>query len=267
MYSNDIFKNILLVYIASNFSKVKAELNTGSELIIQSDKKLSEFTSIELGGKAKYFISCSNPGEIIDSYKFAESKNLPVQILAGGSNVIFPDEGFEGLVIKIDLKGIEFYEEENIVFADIKAGEVWDDFVMSCIERDLTGLECLSGIPGFAGATPIQNVGAYGQEISESLVSLKAIDRSSLEEIIFENKDCDFGYRQSRFKGRDKDKYIITEVRFRFEKNKDPLIKYAELQKSINSANNYKSAESIRDKLNIIRSKILELRRSKSMLE
>lgn len=230
------------------------------------DVDLSLLTTIGLGGKADLFISCMSENDIVFALEFAKKNNLRVQVFSGGSNIIFPDEGFNGLVMKIDLKGIEFIEEENIVFVKIKAGEVWDDVVKYVIEKKLSGIECLSGIPGSAGATPVQNVGAYGQEIKDSLVSLKAIDRETLKEKIFSNEECEFGYRQSRFKNEDKDRYVITELLFGFMKEKVPEIKYQELQKFIDSNNKINSDEQLINKLSVIRNSILELRTKKSMI-
>lgn len=233
---------------------------------IQHNVNLREFTTIGLGGKAKYFIHCKSVTDIISCLKFAKDNNSEVQVMSGGSNIIFPDDGFDGIVMFINLKGVEFKEEENSIYANVKAGESWDEFVLKCIGRGLTGIECLSGIPGSVGSTPIQNVGAYGQEVKDLIVSLKAIDRLTLQESIFENKDCLFGYRQSRFKNRDKDKYVITEVSFRFEKEREPVIKYKELQQLLDSKNSLKSALSLKDKLKLIRNSVYYLRKGKSMI-
>lgn len=241
-------------------------MSSDFQLKLQKDISLSDLTTIGLGGGAAYFVSCISDDDIRSSLKFAGKNKCRLQVISGGSNIIFPDEGFDGIVLKIDLKGVEFSEEENFTFVNVKAGESWDEFVMKCTGRGLTGIECLSGIPGSAGATPVQNVGAYGQEVKDSIVSLKAIDRSTLNEIIFENKDCNFGYRQSRFKNQDKDKYIITEVRFRFEKKREPVIKYSELQRLIDSKFSLISEIPLKDKLKIIRNAVFELRKGKSMI-
>ncbi|MBK8552931.1 MAG: UDP-N-acetylmuramate dehydrogenase [Ignavibacteria bacterium] len=241
-------------------------MNSEFQSKLREDISLSGLTTTGLGGRAAYFVSCVSCDDIRSSLKFAEKNKLRVQVISGGSNIIFPDDGFDGLVLKIDMKGIEFSDEGNFTNAFVKAGESWDEFVLKCIGRGLSGIECLSGIPGSAGATPVQNVGAYGQEVKDSIVSLKAIDRSSLKEIIFENKDCNFGYRQSRFKNQDKDKYVITEVRFRLEKKRVPVIKYSELQKLIDSKYSLSSDIALKDKLKIIRNSVFELRKGKSMI-
>lgn len=235
-------------------------------LVLRKDVMLSEYTTIGLGGPSEYFLICSNTEDIISGLKFASENNLPVQVLSGGSNIIFPDKGYDGLIFKIDAKGIEINEEGNKVCVNVKAGEVWDDVVNFCIERSLTGIECLSGIPGSTGATPVQNVGAYGQEVKDVIESVTAIDRKTPEIVTFKNAECNFGYRQSRFKNEDKDRFIITEVQFLFNKNNQPIIRYPELQKFIDSKK-YKEREySLKDKLTQTRNAVLELRKGKSML-
>jgi UDP-N-acetylmuramate dehydrogenase len=227
---------------------------------------LSQHTTIGLGGAAKLFISCKDTDELLSALDYAGQNKLPVQVFSGGSNIIFPEEGFDGLVIKIDLRGIESQEKGNIVFVKVKAGEIWDDVVKYTIEKSLTGTECLSGIPGSAGATPVQNVGAYGQEIKDTFVSLKAIDRKTLMEVKIDYECCGFGYRQSRFKKEDKDRFVITEILLGFIKDKQPVIKYPELQKYIETKINIKGEDPLKIKLNAIRDAVLNLRKSKSML-
>ncbi|MEO8210440.1 MAG: UDP-N-acetylmuramate dehydrogenase [bacterium] len=232
----------------------------------QEDVLLSNYTTIGLGGKAKYFLECKTVNEINSVLNFSKDNNLKVQVISGGSNIIFPDEGFEGLVLKIDLKGIKLIEEDDFVITKVSAGENWDDFVKIIIAKGLSGIECLSGIPGSVGAAPIQNVGAYGQEVKDTIVSLNAIDRDTFETVTFDNPECDFDYRLSRFKTNDKDKYIITEVSFRFKKNNQPEIKYPELQKYIEYHFDRSHSDSLLEKLNQIRKSVLALRKKKSML-
>src|SRR5690606_5728676 len=167
-----------------------------TKIDVQEGVLLSELTTIKLGGKAKYFIECTSEDEIISALKYADENELRVFVMSGGSNVVFPDEGFDGLIIRINNKGVEFNGET----VTSKAGEDWDGFVLKCIENDVQGIECLSGILGSVGSTPIQNVGAYGQEVQDVIVSVKAIDRDTLEEVRFMNDECDFKYRSSRFK-------------------------------------------------------------------
>jgi UDP-N-acetylmuramate dehydrogenase len=241
--------------------------NNTININFQENVLLSDLTTIKLGGKAKLFYNCETTEDIKKCLLYAESKNTPLQVISGGSNIIFPDEGFAGIVIKIDIKGIEFNDPvENVEEVTAGAGENWDDFVKLCIENDLTGVECLSGIPGYVGATPIQNLGAYGQEVCDTIVSVEAIDRNSYNSINFTNKECKFGYRQSRFKNEDKDKFIITGVTYSLRKFSEPEIKHIELRKRLNEKTNMKSISNGKEKLTVIRDNVIDIRKSKSMM-
>ena len=213
---------------------------------------LAPRTTLQLGGSARYFAACETASEIRTALEWARTTALPVQILGGGSNVVFPDEGYAGLVLKIGLQGIEF----SIDTATVAAGENWDHFVAECINRDLAGVECLSGIPGLVGATPIQNVGAYGQEVEDSIIEVRALDRQSLEEVTFANAKCDFAYRQSRFKRADRDRYVIMSVTYRLDPSGPAQIRSPELQRQVGGDAS----------LAMVRDVVLALRRSKSMV-
>ncbi|MBX2989672.1 MAG: UDP-N-acetylmuramate dehydrogenase [Bacteroidetes bacterium] len=227
---------------------------------------LASLTTFKLGGNARYFAECRNTDEILAAIHVAESKKVRYHILGGGSNTIFPDDGFDGLVLKIASRGIQFVREPGSVTIVVAAGEQWDDFVRFCIRSGLAGVECLSGIPGLAGATPIQNVGAYGQEVAETIFEVKAIDRFSLRTVRFGNSECNFAYRRSRFNQEDSGRFIITEVAFRFDPAVQPEIRYAELQNVIASSVDVGKLAGGIDKLEAIRSAVLALRRKKSMV-
>ncbi|PIQ80345.1 MAG: UDP-N-acetylenolpyruvoylglucosamine reductase, partial [Parcubacteria group bacterium CG11_big_fil_rev_8_21_14_0_20_41_14] len=227
---------------------------------LEQKKKLSDFTTIKLGGEAREFVSCDSVEEIKEALQYAKEHNLETWILAGGSNTVFKDEGFDGLVIKIHLKGMSFDEKGGFVFAVVASGENWDDLVFECVKRGLAGIECLSGIPGSVGATPIQNVGAYGQEVSDVIEKVRVLDRETLEEKEFLASECGFGYRASRFKGKDNGKYIVLEVVYRLIKNGAPQIGYPELEKQIQEKFDGKPS------LQNVRDLVLELRKRKSMV-
>ena len=235
-------------------------------MIIKENILLSDHTTIKLGGAAKYFIECDTEESVKEALEFAKEKNCKVQTLSGGSNIIFADHGFDGVILKINIKGVSVKKDKDDFFIYSGAGENWDEFVKYCIENELTGAECLSGIPGSVGATPVQNVGAYGQEVSGIIYSLKAIERESLETRNFRNEDCRFAYRESIFKSAYKDKYIITEVVFKMKKNSKPEIKYPELKKFIDSHKEYSGLSAGKEKLNFIRNAVLTLRKKKSMV-
>ncbi len=227
---------------------------------------LAEFTTLHLGGAAKYFCTCTSVGEIQEAFEFARQKDLRTHILAGGSNTVFSDSSFDGLVVKIDVKGISFVDDGNDVLVTVKAGEEWEKFVAMCVERGYAGIECLSGIPGSVGATPIQNVGAYGQEVKDTIEKVAAIDRSTFKETSFLNSDCQFSYRLSRFKSRDAHKYIITEVTFRLKKNGRPTINYPEVKKMVEASVPLSSLADGRESLEAVRNVVLSLRKKKSMV-
>jgi UDP-N-acetylmuramate dehydrogenase len=227
-----------------------------------SERVLSGLTTIKLGGPAKNFIECKSEDEIIEVLLHASENNLNVFVLSGGSNVIFDDEGYQGIVLKTGLKGIDFSGDS----VSVKAGEDWDEFVKLSVDNDYAGLECLSGIPGTVGATPIQNVGAYGQEVGNVITLVKAIDRQTLKKITFAKEDCEFSYRKSRFKNRETERYIITEVIFELKQSGEPIIKYPELEKYIGTYVDLKTLNSSNERLLAVREAVLKIRRNKSMI-
>jgi UDP-N-acetylmuramate dehydrogenase len=164
------------------------------------------------------------------------------------------------------MRGLSFREEGGYVYVTAAAGESWDDFVRICVERGLAGLECLSGIPGSVGAAPIQNIGAYGQEVAETLHALTAFSRDSFQETRFAGADCRFGYRQSRFKGVDRGRYVITAVTFRLLPQGRPQVRYTELQRYLEERDDLAALGGGRPALEAVRAAVLALRRTKSMV-
>ncbi len=236
------------------------------EIKILNDVLLADYTTLGLGGTAKYFCECKSDEQIQSALEFAKREGLRVHILGGGSNTIFSDREFDGLVLKIALHGVRFMHTKDDVTVVAAAGEEWDSFVERCIQHNLAGVECLSGIPGLVGATPIQNVGAYGQEVAETIISVRAIDRQSLAEVDFTREECMFSYRRSRFNGEDADKFIILEVSFDLRLFGEPQIKYPELRKIIDSTVKLDSLARGSEKLQAVRSAVLSLRKRKSMV-
>src|SRR5262245_20071824 len=144
-------------------------------MVVQENVSLAPLTTLGIGGPERYFARAEIEKDVLDALDFAATRSLPVFVLGGGSNILVSDPGFAGLVIQIGLKGVQFADCE----VTAGAGEDWDSLVAECVTQDLAGIECLSGIPGFVGGTPVQNVGAYGQEVSETIVSVRALDRST----------------------------------------------------------------------------------------
>ncbi|MBK8983411.1 MAG: UDP-N-acetylmuramate dehydrogenase [Ignavibacteria bacterium] len=233
---------------------------------IKKNVKLSDHTTIALGGTASYFISCKSPDEIIEALKLSAEKNLQVQVMSGGSNIVFPDSGFQGVVISVDIKGITFNKNGDDIFVIAGAGENLDGLISECIKHGYAGIECLSGIPGSAGAAPIQNAGAYGQEIADVLEYVSVIDRSDLSFKKFTNPECGFSYRQSRFKKEDADKFIITEICIRLSEVNLQEIKYRALNERLSGIQDFEKTKDIKEKLNTIRNTVIEIRKEKSMV-
>ena len=234
--------------------------------IIEEQVDLSPMTTMRLGGPARYLARCRTADEIRTALDWAAGRRLPVQVLGGGSNTIFDDDGYRGLVLKLELSGVHFEGGGGKVEVSALAGEDWDDLVRRCIARNLSGVECLSGIPGMTGAAPMQNVGAYGQEVAGTIAAVRAIDRRTLREVEFANRECGFRYRNSRFKSEDRDRYVITEVVFRLEERVLPELRYRELSDFIARRGGLDDLEPGEPASSAVRAAVLELRRSKSMV-
>lgn len=188
---------------------------------------LAPYTTFKIGGPARWFAEASTEAEILEALEFARARSLPLFPLGGGSNLLVSDAGFQGLVLHIALKGIEQQEDTFTV----AAGESWDSFVSHAVERDFAGIECLAGIPGTVGGTPIQNVGAYGQEVSETVVTVRALNLATLKFEEFANAACGFSYRRSIFNSTQRGKFIVTRVTYALLENGQPKIAYADLKR------------------------------------
>ncbi len=184
-----------------------------------------------LGGAAAYLLEVRDRMVVAEAYAWARSRSLPVLMIGGGSNIVWRDEGFAGLVLINKIEGFDQHDEDETgVYLTIGAGENWDKVVERSVVAGLTGIEALSLIPGTAGATPVQNVGAYGQEISETLVSIEAFDTEVGDFVTIPTADCAFGYRTSRFKTTDHGRFFITHLTLHLTKGKPPEPFYAAVQ-------------------------------------
>lgn len=212
-------------------------------LDIQENVPLAPLTTLKVGGPARFFVEARTEEEVQAALVHASAHRLDVFILGGGSNILVSDAGFGGLAVRVALKGITpqapAASGENAaasggdrVLIEARAGEDWDKFVEYCIGRDLAGIECLSGIPGFVGGTPVQNVGAYGQEVSETIVSVRCLDRESGSFVTLSNEDCGFSYRKSSFNSTLKDRYVVLSVLFALEPGGRPKIAYKDLREA-----------------------------------
>lgn len=220
-------------------------------LEIQTQIPLAQHTTLQIGGQAAEFVAATSESEIISALDCVS----PILILGGGSNLLISDSGFAGRVIQINTLGKKISDD----FIEVAAGENWDEFVNWGLAQGFGQLAPLTGIPGTVGATPIQNVGAYGTEVSELIHSVEAFDRSSKSKVILSNQDCKFSYRNSIFK-EEKNSYIVLNVRFNLVKTNQMLVKYDELAKKL---------ECEIGKLigaNLVLQAVRELRASKGML-
>ncbi|MCY7376477.1 MAG: UDP-N-acetylmuramate dehydrogenase [Pyrinomonadaceae bacterium] len=198
--------------------------------LIEENISLAEMTTLKIGGKAKFFAAAKSEMEVVEALKFAEENNLETFILGGGSNVLIADEGFDGLVLQIALKGIFVERAKDKILVTANAGEDWDAFCEFCVAENLPGVECLSGIPGLVGGTPVQNVGAYGQEVSETIFAVKVFDRADSQVKKLSNADCGFAYRSSIFNTSQKNRYIVLAVTFSLTRDGEPKIVYKDLR-------------------------------------
>lgn len=222
--------------------------------LIREHVPLAPLTTLGLGGPARYLAECRTPEEVIEALRWASAQRLPVTILGGGSNVVLPDEGLSGLVLRATMNNLEFRASTGDIEAE--AGVSWDALVQGAVARNWAGVECLSGIPGTVGGTPIQNVGAYGQEIASTLCSVTCLDRTTLSLQTFVQEECEFGYRTSRFKERDRGRYVVLAVSYRLTPDGAPLVTYSDVVKAVRPSAT----------LPEVRDAVLAIRRSKGML-
>ena len=225
---------------------------------VMTNISLKQYTTMKLGGEARYMATADSASDVVSLYRNARKENLPIFVLGGGSNVITHDEVFEGIVLLNKIKGFEVISDNNET-TDVKigAGEVWDEVVEKAIGLGLQGVEAMSGIPGTAGAAPVQNVGAYGQEIADTLISLEAYDSKTDTIVTISADECDFSYRNSIFRDKEKGRYCILNITLRLNKAEPKPPYYASLQKYIDE-------NDIREvNLSVIRVAVLNIRSEK----
>ncbi|MFS8203959.1 UDP-N-acetylmuramate dehydrogenase [Streptomyces sp. CWNU-52B] len=194
------------------------------------DTALAPLTTFRLGGPAARLITATTDDEVIAAVREADDSGTPLLLIGGGSNLVIGDKGFPGTALRIATRGFLLDGTK----LELAAGEVWTDAVARTVEARLAGVECLAGIPGSAGATPIQNVGAYGQEVSSTITEVVAYDRKSHETVTIPNEECAFSYRHSRFKS-DPERFVVLRVRFELEdaSGLSSPVKYAETARAL----------------------------------
>jgi UDP-N-acetylmuramate dehydrogenase len=223
-----------------------------------ADVPLALHTTLELGGPARVFADVADEAELVRALQWARDRGLGVFVLGGGSNLVVGDGGFDGLVVRLRLLGRDVLPVgAGTTRVDVAAGEPWDPVVEACVAANLAGLECLSGIPGSAGATPIQNVGAYGQEVGSVIERVRVLDADDLRWHDLRPDDCGFAYRHSRFK-REPGRWIVSRVSFLLREQGAPTLRYPELRRAMGDLRTPGLAET--------RAAVLSLRRAKSMV-
>jgi len=203
---------------------------------IEENKPLAPFTTFGIGGPARWFVEAASEDDIVEATGWARERELKLFVLGGGSNLLVSDAGFDGLVLRIGLKGIlaprgthPKTEPEGPWLYGVAAGEDWDHFVQRAVEDGCAGIECLAGIPGTVGGTPVQNVGAYGQEVSQTIVTVRAFDRKMGRFVDLPASDCGFSYRRSIFNSSQRERYVVSRVHYALRKDAPANFVYADV--------------------------------------
>jgi len=224
-------------------------------LKILENISLAGYTTFGIGGPARWLADAASEGQIAEASDWARERGMPLFVLGGGSDLLVADEEFAGLVLHVGLKGIE---RDGELF-HVGAGENWDEFVCRAVALECAGIECLAGIPGTVGGTPVQNVGAYGQEVASVIERVRAFDLTTREFVELSNVECGFKYRRSRFNSSDRGRFIVTRVDYRLRQNGVPQIAYQDLKAHFAG---WATAPTLADVAAAVRS----IRRSKGML-
>jgi UDP-N-acetylmuramate dehydrogenase len=220
---------------------------------------LRTFSTLGFGGPARWFVRAGRIEEVAAAHRWCEARGVPMFVLGGGSNLVIAEEGFDGLVLQIGLLGTSMEEAAGDTLVSAGAGEAWDSLVHAVVARGLAGVECLSGIPGTVGGTPIQNVGAYGQDVSETIERVTVFDRAQQELRSLTAADCGFSYRLSRFKVQDAGRFIVCDVTFRLRPGR-PLWTYADVAAYVTRAG------VLHPSVSDVRQAVLAIRRLKGMV-
>ena len=224
-------------------------------MTIRENVALAGFTTFGIGGPARYFAVAEREEEIAEAVAWAEERGLPLFVLGGGSNLLVRDSGFDGLVLQIAIRGVESCGPGCF---EVGAGEVWDEFVQRAVDEGMGGIECLAGIPGSVGGTPVQNVGAYGQEVAETIDRVKVFDRSTKGFMELDREACRFRYRASLFNTDEPGRYVVTKVRYRLHPNAQGKVTYADLKR-------YFTDSGQTHDLKIVAKAVRDIRRGKGM--
>jgi UDP-N-acetylmuramate dehydrogenase len=199
---------------------------------IKENVALAPFTTFRIGGPARWWVEASTEAEVSEAVIWARERSLPLLVLGGGSNLLISDGGFSGLVLRVSLKGVSSETRGSCRIFHVAAGEDWDGFVQSVVAENCAGVECLAGIPGTVGGTPVQNVGAYGQEVSETIEGVRVLDLKTLEFREMPASECEFAYRTSVFNTSGRGRFVVVRVDYRLKPDGKPNLRYADVQKA-----------------------------------
>jgi UDP-N-acetylmuramate dehydrogenase len=220
---------------------------------------LAPYTTFGIGGPARWFAEVHTEDEIAEAAAFARERNIPVFALGGGSNLLVSDAGYPGLVLRIALSGIDEAQKGVRRLFRVAAGVNWDEFVTLAVARQCAGIECLAGIPGTVGGTPVQNVGAYGQEVSQTILCVRGFELETGNFVEWSREDCGFAYRSSRFNLRDKGRYVLTRVDFSLLQGGPPTLDYADIRR-------YFEEKGMNPSLQDTRRAVITIRKTKGMV-
>jgi UDP-N-acetylmuramate dehydrogenase len=230
------------------------------ELDIRQHVPMRTLTSLRVGGAARFFSQVHTREAVAAAVAWAADQGLPLLVIGRGSNLVVADAGFPGLVLRVAIRGSTSRVTGDSVALHVGAGEVWNSLVTRTVARNWAGLECLAGIPGLVGAGPVQNIGAYGQEISDTITAVEAFDLATREVVTFSQEECVFGYRTSRFRHEGPARHIILGVHFRLRRDAPPTVQYVELERDL------KALGIAKPSLHEVRQAVLAIRARKSML-
>jgi len=225
---------------------------------IQEDVALAPLTTLGIGGPARWFVEAASEADIVDAVRWSQERAMKLFVLGGGSNLLVADSGFTGLVLRVALRGIAVENGSDGCIYHVAAGEPWDAFVERTVQAGCAGLECLAGIPGTAGGTPVQNVGAYGQEVAETIELVRVLDLETLKFREMSAAECGFAYRSSVFNSTARGRFLVTRVDYRLRPGGAANLRYADLQKAFPSGANPSLVE--------VAETVRRIRREKGML-
>jgi UDP-N-acetylmuramate dehydrogenase len=226
-------------------------------MTVRTRVPLAAHTTLAVGGAAAFWCEARSPDEVGEALALADERSLPLIVLGGGSNVLFADRDLDAVVLRVRIEGIDAIERAGTAHLSVGAGTSWDDLVAWTVERGYAGIECLSGIPGEVGAAPMQNIGAYGQEVAGAIMRVRMIDRRDGRTIEMTREQCRFGYRDSIFKHEAAERYVVLAVELELHAG-PPTIAYAELERAL--------ADESSPRLADVRRTVIALRRGKSMV-